>query len=74
MKIVFQIRKWASIKSVTCNISNTPITVICNKVDHSGYVVHNINSYISEDIVLKHTSAKFGLVICKNEVNRKQAL
>ena len=36
-------------------------------------VVHNNNSYISEDIVLKHTSAKFDLVICKHEVNRKQA-
>ena len=37
-------------------------------------IVHNNNFYISEDIVLKHTSAKFDLVICKNEVNRKQAL
>ena len=37
-------------------------------------VVHNNNSYTSEDIVLKHTSTKFDLVICKNEVNRKQAL
>ena len=36
--------------------------------------VHYNNSYISEDIVLKHTSAKFDLVICKNEINRKQAL
>ena len=31
--------------------------------------VHYNNSYIPEDIVLKHTSAKFDLVICKNEVN-----
>ena len=37
-------------------------------------VVHNNNSYVSEDIVLKHTSAKFDLVICKNEVKRKQAM
>ena len=35
-------------------------------------VVHNNYSYISEDIVLKHTSAKFDLVICKNEVNRNR--
>ena len=34
-------------------------------------VVHNNNSFISEDIVLKHTFTKFDLVICKNEVNRK---
>ena len=34
-------------------------------------VVHNNNAYISENIVWKHTSAKFDLVICKNEVNRK---
>ena len=50
-----------------------PKAVICNvkKVMPDKGVVHNNNSYISEDIVLKHTSA---LVICKNEVNRKQAL
>ena len=34
-------------------------------------VVHNNNSYIYEDIVLKNMPAKFDLVICKNEVNRK---
>ena len=37
-------------------------------------VAHNNNSYISEDNVLKHTSDNFDLVICKTEVNRKQAL
>ena len=36
-------------------------------------VVHNNNLYISEDIVLKHTSTKLDLIIRKNEVNRKQA-
>ena len=28
-------------------------------------VVHNNNSYVSEEIVLKHTSAKFDLIIYK---------
>ena len=37
-------------------------------------VVNNNNSYTPEGIVLKHTSAKFDLDICKNEVNRKHAL
>ena len=58
-----------------CNISNTPITVFAIKsvIPDIG-LVHNINSYISEDIVLKHNSAKFDLVICQNEENRKHAL
>ena len=30
-------------------------------------VVHNNNSYTSEVIVLKHTFAKFDLVICKKK-------
>ena len=49
-----------------CKISNTPITVICNKSDIPDIVVvhTSYNSYISEDIVLKHTSASFDLVIC----------
>ena len=37
-------------------------------------VVHNNNSCISEDIVVKHTSGKFDLVICQIEVYNKHAL
>ena len=37
-----------------------------------GVVVHNNIFYITEDIGLKHTSAKFDIGICKNEVNRKR--
>ena len=56
-------------------ISNTPKAVIAIKsvIPDIG-VIHNSNAYISEDIVYKHTSAIFDLVICKNEVNKKQAL
>ena len=35
-------------------------------------VVHNNNFYITEDIGMKHTSTKFDIGICKNEVKRKR--
>ena len=66
--------KWRGIKSVICvKISNTPKAVIAIKssIPDIG-VIHNSNAYISEGIVYKHTSAKFDLVICKNEVNKNK--
>ena len=45
---------------MSCKISNSPTAVICNKsvIPIKG-VVHYNSSYISEAIVMKHTSAKY---------------
>ena len=61
---MFLSRKLATIKSVI--LRKQPFAIKSLISDKS--VVLNNNSYISENIVLKHTSAKFDLVMYKNVV------